>query len=115
VGLIKPIEWVPFVLPHQIFQIGQLSIVAVPGEFTTMSGRRLKLTIKQALQDAVRDESFFFKSEFRSEAYVIYQRAVVRFDLFNAIVAATKFLMIFDLILEHLDNRQSCCHRWSFQ
>ncbi|CAF1335658.1 unnamed protein product [Rotaria sordida] len=52
VGLIKPIEWVPFVLPHQIFQIGQLFIVGVPGEFTTMSGRRLKLTIKQALQDA---------------------------------------------------------------
>ncbi|CAF3464674.1 unnamed protein product [Rotaria sp. Silwood1] len=52
VGLIKPIEWVPFVLPHQIFQIGQLFIVAVPGEFSTMSGRRLKLTIKQALQDA---------------------------------------------------------------
>ena len=54
VGLIKPIEWVPFVLPHQIFQIGQLYIVGVPGEFTTMSGRRLKSTIKQALINAVR-------------------------------------------------------------
>lgn len=53
VGLIKPIEWVPFVLPHQIFQIGQLYIVGVPGEFTTMSGRRLKLAIKNALQNAV--------------------------------------------------------------
>lgn len=53
VGLTKPIEWVPTILPHQIFQIGQLIIVGVPGEFTTMSGRRLKLTMKQALQDAV--------------------------------------------------------------
>ena len=56
VGLIKPIEWVPFILPHQMLQIGQLYIVAVPGEFTTMSGRRLKATIKQALEDAVRSE-----------------------------------------------------------
>lgn len=54
VGLTKPIEWVPFILPNQIFQIGQLYIVGVPGEFSTMSGRRLKLTIKQALIDAVR-------------------------------------------------------------
>ena len=54
VGLIQPIEWVPFILPNQIFQIGQLFIVAVPGEFSTMSGRRLKSTIKQALQNAVR-------------------------------------------------------------
>ena len=53
VGLIEPVEWVPFVLP-QLFQIGQLFIVGVPGEFTTMSGRRLKATIKQALQNAVR-------------------------------------------------------------
>lgn len=53
VGLTKPIEWVPFILPQQIFQIGQLYIVGVPGEFTTMSGRRLKSTIKQALQTAV--------------------------------------------------------------
>ncbi|CAF0953094.1 unnamed protein product [Adineta steineri] len=51
VGLIKPVEWVPFVLPHQLFRIGQLYIVGVPGEFTTMSGRRLKLAIKQALQN----------------------------------------------------------------
>jgi neutral ceramidase len=60
VGLIEPIEWVPFVLPQQIFQIGQLYIVGVPGEFTTMSGRRLKLTIKQALQNAVRIDEIFF-------------------------------------------------------
>jgi len=42
----KPIEWVHFVLPHQIFRIGQIFILDVPGEFRTMSGRRLKLTIQ---------------------------------------------------------------------
>ena len=54
VGTMKPMEWVPLVLPHQIFQIGELYILGVPGEFTTMSGRRLKLTVQQALKNAVR-------------------------------------------------------------
>jgi hypothetical protein len=34
--------------------------VGVPGEFTTMSGRRLKLTIKQALQNAVSENNYSF-------------------------------------------------------
>lgn len=61
VGTTKPIEWVPLILPQQIFQIGQLYILAVPGEFSTMSGRRLKLTVQQALQKAVRLDFIFFQ------------------------------------------------------
>lgn len=34
--------WAATVIPLQMFQIGQLVLVAVPGEFTTMSGRRLR-------------------------------------------------------------------------
>jgi neutral ceramidase len=49
VGLTKPFEWVPFVLPLQLVRIGSLYIVAVPGEFTTMSGRRLKQTVLDTL------------------------------------------------------------------
>jgi len=59
VGLTKPLEWVPFILPLQVVRIGQLFIVAVPGEFTTMSGRRLRNTIQKTLQQqgAWRDDS----------------------------------------------------------
>jgi len=44
-----PTLWTPAILPLQIFQIGQLVIVGVPGEFTTMSGRRLRNTVRQTL------------------------------------------------------------------
>eukprot|EP00051_Salpingoeca_urceolata_P032023 m.13961 g.13961 ORF g.13961 m.13961 type:complete len:707 (-) comp4705_c0_seq1:85-2205(-) len=45
VGETKPHPWVPSVLPLQIQRIGSLVIVAVPGEFTTMAGRRLRKAV----------------------------------------------------------------------
>ncbi|PSS34619.1 Neutral ceramidase [Actinidia chinensis var. chinensis] len=45
----EPYDWAPSVLPVQILQIGQLVILSVPGEFTTMAGRRLRDAVKMAL------------------------------------------------------------------
>ena len=45
-----PHAWDPSTLPMQIFRVGQLFIVSVPSEFTTMSGRRMR----KALYDIVR-------------------------------------------------------------
>ncbi|KAL0437849.1 UNVERIFIED_CONTAM: Neutral ceramidase 2 [Sesamum radiatum] len=39
----------PSVLPVQILRIGQLVILSVPGEFTTMAGRRLRDAVKNVL------------------------------------------------------------------
>jgi neutral ceramidase len=50
------VYWTPVVLPLQIIRIGQLAILAVPCEFTTMSGRRLRKTVKGALSSANIDE-----------------------------------------------------------
>ncbi|KAL2508321.1 Neutral/alkaline non-lysosomal ceramidase [Forsythia ovata] len=44
-----PYDWAPAILPVQILRIGQLVILSVPGEFTTMSGRRLRDAVKTAL------------------------------------------------------------------
>eukprot|EP01104_Vermistella_antarctica_P012471 TRINITY_DN361_c0_g1_i1.p1 TRINITY_DN361_c0_g1~~TRINITY_DN361_c0_g1_i1.p1 ORF type:complete len:833 (+),score=188.73 TRINITY_DN361_c0_g1_i1:138-2501(+) len=44
-----PAQWSPEVLPLQIFRLGQLFIIGVPGEFTTMSGRRLRESVRSAL------------------------------------------------------------------
>ncbi|CAO3612620.1 unnamed protein product [Cunninghamella blakesleeana] len=44
-----PHSWQPHVLDLQLFRIGNVYIAAVPAEFTTMSGRRLKKAIKEAL------------------------------------------------------------------
>ncbi|MBB5020551.1 neutral ceramidase [Chitinivorax tropicus] len=53
-GTQKPVPWSPEVLPVSILRIGQLAIVAGPGEFTIMAGRRIRETVKSALGDAVK-------------------------------------------------------------
>ncbi|KAK9168243.1 hypothetical protein Syun_000383 [Stephania yunnanensis] len=45
----KPYAWAPAILPIQIIRIGQLVILGVPGEFTTMAGRRLRDAVKTVL------------------------------------------------------------------
>lgn len=44
-----PSEWSPRVVSTQIAQIGPFAIVCVPGEFTTMSGRRTRKTVGNVL------------------------------------------------------------------
>merc|ERR1711916_259408 len=51
-GLTFPCQWSASVLPLQLFQWGQMVIIGVPGEFTTMSGRRLRDTVQKAYEDA---------------------------------------------------------------
>ena len=41
--------WEPSILPLQVFRIGQFYLVGVPGEFSTMSGRRLRKTIRETI------------------------------------------------------------------
>ncbi|EFC45983.1 predicted protein [Naegleria gruberi] len=50
VGLAQfPYPWAVEINPIQIMTIGQLVIIPVPGEFTTMSGRRLRNTVCNTL------------------------------------------------------------------
>jgi len=44
-----PYDWHPQIVETQLARVGQLAIIAVPGEFTTMSGRRTKRRIADAL------------------------------------------------------------------
>nr|XP_055031802.1 neutral ceramidase [Misgurnus anguillicaudatus]XP_055031803.1 neutral ceramidase [Misgurnus anguillicaudatus] len=44
-----PLPWHPNIVDVQIITIGPFAIVAVPGEFTTMSGRRIRQAVKQEL------------------------------------------------------------------
>lgn len=43
-----PYEWQPKIVSCTVAKIGDLVIAAVPGEFTTMSGRRLRNVVKKA-------------------------------------------------------------------
>ncbi len=53
VGLNKPHAWVPQIMPVQILRIGDLALLAVPGEFTTMSGRRLREQMQRVMQPEI--------------------------------------------------------------
>lgn len=48
-GTQTPYPWSPEVLPVSILKIGQLAILAAPGEFTITSGRRIKQTVQAVL------------------------------------------------------------------
>jgi neutral ceramidase len=48
-GAMKPYPWTPDVLPLQLVTVGQLALVAVPFEVTTMAGRRLERTVLERL------------------------------------------------------------------
>lgn len=50
-GLAEPYPLSPEVLPLQIIRIGNLVLLAVPAELTTMSGRRLRETILNLLSE----------------------------------------------------------------
>ncbi|KAF3703995.1 Neutral ceramidase [Channa argus] len=45
-----PLPWHPEIVDVQIITIGSVAVAAVPGEMTTMSGRRLRETVKQELE-----------------------------------------------------------------
>jgi len=52
----KPYAWHPHIIDVQILKIGQVFMVAIPGEFTTMSGRRMKEAVKKvAIQNGVKN------------------------------------------------------------
>nr|ATP85026.1 neutral ceramidase [Amorphophallus muelleri] len=52
----QPYDWAPSILPLQILRIGQLVILSVPGEFSTMAGRRLRDAVKMMLTSSGNNE-----------------------------------------------------------
>ncbi|KAA0195384.1 Neutral ceramidase [Fasciolopsis buskii] len=52
-----PVPWQPHEVGTQILRVGNLFIVALPGEFTTMSGRR----IREGVQEVIRSNKRYGK------------------------------------------------------
>jgi len=46
---VLPYRWAPNTVPISIFRVGQFFILNVPGEFTTMAGRRLRKAVHSVL------------------------------------------------------------------
>lgn len=51
VGYGKKTPWIPQILPLQIFIIGNIAIVGVPSEITTIAGARLRKTVAEVLEE----------------------------------------------------------------
>lgn len=47
----RPYDWSPSVVETQILRAGQLFILIVPGEFTTMAGRRIKAAVAASARE----------------------------------------------------------------
>lgn len=50
--MILPYQWQPNVVSTHLAMIGNFAIAGVPGEFTTMSGRRLRNVIKETIEES---------------------------------------------------------------
>ncbi|GJT59680.1 neutral ceramidase 1-like protein [Tanacetum coccineum] len=49
----QPYDWAASILPVQMLKIGQMVILSVPGEFTTMAGRRLRDAVSAVFKEKV--------------------------------------------------------------
>ncbi len=52
----KPYQWTPNIVDVQAFRVGQLVIIASPGEASTMAGRRWKNAVAHAAADIFQQE-----------------------------------------------------------
>lgn len=51
IGYGKKTPWIPEILPLQIFIIGNLALVGIPAEITTVAGARLRQTVADVLEE----------------------------------------------------------------
>lgn len=51
-----PYQWQPKIVSTHLAAIGGFVIAGVPGEFTTMSGRRMRETIASAMKESTKTE-----------------------------------------------------------
>ncbi|PNY09183.1 neutral/alkaline non-lysosomal ceramidase [Trifolium pratense] len=67
-----PYEWAPSILPIQILRVGQFVILCIPGEISTMAGRRLRDAVKTILSSHKDFENVHIVITSLSNAYSQY-------------------------------------------
>lgn len=50
-----PYAWQPSIVPSQLFLVGDLALLGLPGEFTTMAGRRMRTEMQAVMKSRNRD------------------------------------------------------------
>jgi neutral ceramidase len=73
-GSLQTLPWVPEILPFQIVHLGNVTLIAVPGEITTVAAERLKT----ALQSQYKDQHLIINSY--ANAYMGYITTPEEYD-----------------------------------
>ncbi|ERL84934.1 neutral ceramidase [Dendroctonus ponderosae] len=104
--LTVPYSWQPKIVSTQILLLGNFAMIAVPGEFTTMSGRRLRDTVKTALISSGGDPTTEVVLTGLSNTYTSYIATFEEYQLQRYEGAATIFgphtLQIYQSIYKNL-------------
>ncbi|GFP97978.1 neutral ceramidase [Phtheirospermum japonicum] len=96
----------PSILPVQILRIGQLVILSVPGEFTTMAGRRLRDAVREVLTSKA-------SKQFGSNVHIViagltntYSQYVTTFEEYQMQRYEVSFMVM-------VDKRTDCMNFYS--
>lgn len=76
-----PYRWQPNIVPTQILRIGNLAIIAVPSEFTTMAGRRLREAVKKVIDETENNNRTITVIAGLSNAYSSYVTTYEEYQL----------------------------------
>ncbi|WP_214480180.1 neutral/alkaline non-lysosomal ceramidase N-terminal domain-containing protein [Bacillus sp. SM2101] len=87
---VSPDPWTPQIIPLQMVQIGQLSILAVPAEFTSMAGRRLKESVNEHMAPQFNGENYVVIAGL-SNSYSSYVTTPEEYDIQHYEGASTQF------------------------
>jgi neutral ceramidase len=81
-GLFKPHPWTPDILPLQILKVGNLAIIGLPVEASTMSGRRIRKAVQAMLDDIGVDTVVFagYANEYASYVTTAEEYALQHYE-----------------------------------
>ncbi|WLR43001.1 neutral/alkaline ceramidase [Bacillus carboniphilus] len=87
---VTPDAWTPQTIPIQMIQLGDLYLLSVPGEFTTMAGRRLTTHIKEQIDEKTGKDNTVIISGL-SNSYSSYVATPEEYDKQHYEGASTQF------------------------
>lgn len=110
-----PYPWQPEIVPLQILRVGQLVLIAVPGEFTTMSGRYLRGNVSKVLMENGFGNDVFPVIAGLSNTYTSYITTYYEYQQQRYEAASTIFgphtldayIQEYNLMAAHLANKKN--------
>jgi neutral ceramidase len=113
-GALKEHSWTPVIVPLQVFIIGEIAIVAFPGEITTVAGNRLKQSMlnvleKRGVMDVIltsnANEFCGYTTTFEEYQLQNYQGGFTLFGQYTLAAFQTVFTQLAEKLCQPVDKR----------